>query len=299
MNINYHDKYLKYKSKYMNLVLDIENLQNQEGGAQRYSNQYMITLKLNITEPFFLSNIDDRYNKIKELIVEVKPQKPHFTLLQIIINAEHPNVVKHVNDFLTHPKNQGKNPQNAINWLFGNLTAEINKINNNDFKLLYTQGISTYELYENDTKYFYCKKFKINDEQTKKTINKIINDAVQILQKKFTLAENSAENLIERKITIYKKPSKMYLIGSSEVFYYNIFYENQSTLHITIAKILKNIWEQKYQSFNITDIKHGDYFLNVCNKIITTAGFNKLFNKNHITMKYLTFNIETHQNILS
>ena len=299
---NHYNKYLKYKSKYINLVYNIENLQNQEGGAQRYPNQYMITFKLNIMDQIFKSNINKRYQKIRESINEVKSQQPHFTLFQIIINADNQNVKNHVNYFLSRDKNQGKNPSDAIHWLFGNLIRDIDI---DLFNVKYNQGIDTYKLFVNDSKYFYSKEFIIDNQPTKDFISKIISDIINILIEKFKLNGN----LTMREIEIYGKPSKIYLqgsqgshgshssrgLGSSEVFYYNKFYENPTTLHITIAKILKNEWVTKYQVFNITNEEHGRYFLNVCNKIISNAVFDKLFNNTRISRDILEAKIETRQ----
>lgn len=283
MNTSYFDKYIKYKSKYLNLTSDVKNITNQTGGANRYIKQFMITVMLNITDSNIRNNIAERYNKIKELINGVETQEPHFTLFQIIINGNNKEVKNKINEYLK--KNIGRSEQNAVHYYIGNFIKEINILI--QFHLLkYTRGIQSYTIFENDEKYFYCKVFEIMNKEIKNEVNDVLID---LLKNVFSSENNPKNNIINN------KECKVYFdINNDEIFYYNDFYQTQTTLHITIAKIEKTKWE-KYNAFNITQEDSKNYLLYVCNKIISNA--RPLLSKTIIDKNDLQLKVTTQQKI--
>ena len=289
MNKNYFDKYVKYKSKYLNLTYDVKNISNQSGGANRYTEQFMITVMLSIKNSDIINNIINRYIKIKELINNVEEmQEPHFTLFQIMINGNNVQVKNKTNEFLMRQNNSTKKKENAIHYYMGNTIGDINKlVNKNEDFLKYQRGISTYTIFENEEKYFYCKEFEIIDEEKKQKIN---NDLIDKLKEVF-LADNFPKKgmINNNDCTIYCDE-----VGD-EIFYYNDFYQTQSTLHITIAKIKKMEW-RKYDVFNMTNEDSKKYLLYVCNKIISNALFSSLLsNKSIIKSNDLQLKVSTQQ----
>lgn len=284
MEQNYYEKYLKYKSKYFDLVANIKDVNNQEGGANKYDHQYKISFMLNIKEGTTLKNgISIRYDKIREHITEVESQTPHFTLFEIIINASHPQVQSYVNNFLSKPRNIGKSWSNAIKYMFGNY---LKNIDISDFSANYTQGVYSYTVFENDDKYFFAKEFTIDNLKTKQLIDGIRTSIINILLANMF----NIQSIPQLETSIFNgKPIKELKHNREYVFYYNQLYENPLKLHITVAKIRKDIWNTKYDVFNISSstLSNSHYFLNVCKKIISLSSLPQLVTSEQITSTIL------------
>lgn len=138
----FHEKYVKYKSKYLNSVSNIEYINNQKGGENKYTTQYKLTFMLNIKDGIELKdNISIRYDKISEYIPEVENQQPHITLFEVVINGDN----QQVKDAIEQKK--------TIKDIFG-------------FTVDYQSGIDSYVVFENDNKYFLAKEFNIISEET-------------------------------------------------------------------------------------------------------------------------------------
>ena len=272
MNELYYQKYLKYKSKYLNLVANIEEINNQEGGTLKYSKQYKITLMLKITNETFNTSITKRYESIKNLICNVESQEPHLTLFEININGEHSNVLNFLRTFKSNISLD--TPTGKINYYFGSsfkINNLLTKIRN--FKIGYLEGTEGYTVFENVNKYFFCKKFPL-DSNTREIIKILQNEILTKLKNIFKVDSKSIVSEIDN---IHDdKEIKIILVDGKEIFYYNKLYTNPTELHITIAKITKENW-QKYSSFQkdrIHDMK--EYFLKTCRQIILKQGFKNL-----------------------
>lgn len=289
MDKDYYSKYSKYKYKYFNLLTKIENLNNLEGGAQKFKNQIKLTYMLKINNEEIKKNILDRYEEIKKYICSVESQNPHFTLFEIIINGDNSKVQEYINDIYNENKINIKTPANAINYNFGKLKRDNNFLNK--FKVNYVRGVDNYTVFENDEKYFFAKEFDI-DEETKKSINSV---SEKIIEKLKNIFANNNTNYRSNTIEFNSKHITLYKYNGEEIFYYNNLYINMERLHITIAKISKTNLENILNIFNSSNIDPKNYFLTQCTKIISNAQFPRLIPLNYITKEILEINISTQQ----
>jgi hypothetical protein len=208
-----------------------------------------------------------------------------------MINGDNPNVKKKIDWFFSDQKNAGKTEETAIRYCIGNFRRTLGELTRH-LSLEYIRGTSSYTIFESVEKYFYCKLFKIRNEEKRNEINKILID---LLKTTFS-STNHPKN-----VSIDEKPCELYVDDKGElyvddkgveIFYYNNFYKTQSHLHITIAKIEKTKWE-KYNAFNITNEDSKNYFLHVCNNIILNASFGQLCSLRYIYGSSLLGDVNT------
>lgn len=284
MENKFHEKYLKYKSKYLNLTSNIEymNNHNQKGGENKYASQYKVTFMLNIKDGIKLKdNISTRYEKISEYIPEVERQNPHITLFELIINGDNQQVKEAIEQKKRTITN--KTDISAIKAFVGNCNKDIS-----DFSVNYLQGIDSYVVFENNDKYFLAKEFNINSSKTTEIIARIRTEIISILCNKFRVSQ------LPLKTEIFNgKEIKVLKYGDEDILYYNKLYENPTTLHITVAKILKDTWNYKYNVFNTSGEPNSQYFLNVCKNIIRLSNFEPLFSGRILTNDMFDVRIST------
>lgn len=282
MENKFHEKYIKYKSKYLNLVSNIEYMNNQKGGENKYNTQYKVTFMLNIKDGIELKdNISIRYDKIKQYISEVERQNPHITLFEVVINGDN----QLVKDAIEQKKQTitNKTDISAISAFVGNCNKDIT-----GFSVDYVHGIDSYVVFENNNKYFLAKEFNINSSKTTEIIARIRTEIISILCNKFRVSQLPLKTEIFNDKTI-----KVLQYNREDILYYNQLYENPTTLHITVAKILKDTWNNKYNVFNTSGEPNSQYFLNVCKKIINSSFLLPLFSGRILTNDMFDVRIST------